>query len=62
MGRRNENPLSCATQEISKITHRLPKIPHTKREAKALGEIRNCEKFSLLNHYKIFNFPSNKSF
>ena len=39
MGRRKENPLHCATQEISKITHRLPKSPHKKREAKALGEI-----------------------
>ena len=34
MCRRKENPPHCASQEISQITHRLPKPPHTKREAK----------------------------
>ena len=50
MGRRKENPPNCATQEISKVTHRLPKNPRIKREAKAMGEIRNSEKLSLFDH------------
>ena len=38
MVRRKENPPHCAFQEISKISHRQPTPPHTKREAKVLGE------------------------
>ena len=34
MGRRKNNPIEAADNEISKITHRRPKKPHMKRERK----------------------------
>ena len=65
MVRRKENPPHCAFQEISKISHRQPTPPHTKREAKVLGEKgltnRLVPKFSKNSNKKLVKRVSKKS-